>query len=122
MGGSSEAIRRRPDLRVVDLRSQFARAFPRLLLLAAARVLAFTLSLLLFFEFFAARGFPCCLRLRLLQRGREVAELAHLEPLDLRRVTHRARDAGERFWIFRSGDGEDAATGSHRWFLHGIFG
>ena len=31
-------------------------------------------------------------------------------------------DAGERFWIFRSGDGEDAATGSHRWFLHGIFG
>ena len=31
-------------------------------------------------------------------------------------------DAGERFWIFRSGDGEDAATGSHRWFLHGVFG
>lgn len=31
-------------------------------------------------------------------------------------------DTGERFWIFRSGDGEDAATGSHRWFLHGIFG
>ncbi len=31
-------------------------------------------------------------------------------------------DAGERFWIFRSGDGEDATTGSHRWFLHGIFG
>ena len=31
-------------------------------------------------------------------------------------------DAGERFWIFRAGDGEDAATGSHRWFLHGIFG
>ncbi len=31
-------------------------------------------------------------------------------------------DAGERYWIFRSGDGEDAATGSHRWFLHGIFG
>lgn len=31
-------------------------------------------------------------------------------------------EAGERFWIFRSGDGEDAATGSHRWFLHGIFG
>jgi protein ImuB len=31
-------------------------------------------------------------------------------------------DAGERFWIFRSGDGEDAATGSHKWFLHGIFG
>jgi protein ImuB len=31
-------------------------------------------------------------------------------------------DAGERFWIYRSGDGEDAATGSHRWFLHGVFG
>ncbi len=30
--------------------------------------------------------------------------------------------AGERFWIYRSGNGEDAATGSHRWFLHGIFG
>jgi protein ImuB len=31
-------------------------------------------------------------------------------------------DTGERFWIYRSGDGEDGATGSHRWFLHGIFG
>ena len=31
-------------------------------------------------------------------------------------------DAGERFWIFRAGDGTDAATGSHKWFLHGIFG
>jgi protein ImuB len=31
-------------------------------------------------------------------------------------------DVGERFWIFRTGDGEDAATGSHNWFLHGIFG
>jgi protein ImuB len=31
-------------------------------------------------------------------------------------------DAGERYWIFRAGDGENAATGSHRWFLHGIFG
>jgi protein ImuB len=30
-------------------------------------------------------------------------------------------DAGERFWIYRAGDGEDRATGSHRWFLHGIF-
>jgi protein ImuB len=29
--------------------------------------------------------------------------------------------AGERFWIYRAGDGEDQATGSHRWFLHGIF-
>jgi protein ImuB len=31
-------------------------------------------------------------------------------------------DAGERFWIFRAGDGEDSATGSHKWFMHGIFG
>lgn len=31
-------------------------------------------------------------------------------------------ETGERFWIFRAGDGEDAATGSHRWFLHGVFG
>lgn len=30
-------------------------------------------------------------------------------------------DAGERLWIYRSGDGVDAATGSHRWFVHGIF-
>jgi protein ImuB len=31
-------------------------------------------------------------------------------------------EAGERFWIYRSGDGEDTTTGSHKWFLHGIFG
>ncbi len=31
-------------------------------------------------------------------------------------------DGGERYWIFRGGDGEDPETGSHRWFLHGIFG
>jgi protein ImuB len=31
-------------------------------------------------------------------------------------------DSGERFWIYRAGNGEDGATGSHRWFLHGIFG
>jgi protein ImuB len=30
-------------------------------------------------------------------------------------------EAGERFWIFRSGDGEHADTGSQHWFLHGIF-
>jgi protein ImuB len=29
---------------------------------------------------------------------------------------------GERYWVYRAGDGEDAATGSHRWFMHGIFG
>ncbi len=31
-------------------------------------------------------------------------------------------DAGERYWVYRAGDGEDAATGSQRWFLHGVFG
>ena len=31
-------------------------------------------------------------------------------------------DAGERFWLFRSGDGEDATTGSQAWFIHGRFG
>jgi protein ImuB len=31
-------------------------------------------------------------------------------------------DSGERYWIFRSGNGEDPATGSHRWYLHGVFG
>lgn len=30
-------------------------------------------------------------------------------------------DSGERFWIFRSGDGVDAETGSHKWFMHGMF-
>jgi len=31
-------------------------------------------------------------------------------------------EAGERFWLYRAGDGEDPHTGSHRWFLHGLFG
>lgn len=31
-------------------------------------------------------------------------------------------DAGERYWLYRAGDGEDAATGSQGWFMHGIFG
>jgi protein ImuB len=26
------------------------------------------------------------------------------------------------YWVYRAGDGEDPLTGSHRWFLHGIFG
>ena len=30
--------------------------------------------------------------------------------------------AGERYWLYRAGDGEDAATGSQRWFIHGVFG
>jgi protein ImuB len=31
-------------------------------------------------------------------------------------------EAGEKFWIFRAGDGEDKATGAQTWFMHGIFG
>tara|TARA_R110000787_G_scaffold8398_8_gene28032 strand:- start:23678 stop:25087 length:1410 start_codon:yes stop_codon:yes gene_type:complete len=31
-------------------------------------------------------------------------------------------DAGERFWLFRAGDGEDTTTGSQGWFIHGRFG
>lgn len=31
-------------------------------------------------------------------------------------------EAGERYWLYRAGDGEDAASGSQRWFLHGVFG
>ena len=31
-------------------------------------------------------------------------------------------EAGERFWLFRAGDGVDAATGSQAWFIHGRFG
>ncbi|MDK4728752.1 Y-family DNA polymerase [Rhizobium phaseoli] len=30
-------------------------------------------------------------------------------------------ETGERYWIYRSGDGVDLDTGSHRWFLHGTF-
>ncbi len=30
-------------------------------------------------------------------------------------------EAGQRFWLFRNGDGQDAATGDLRWFLHGLF-
>jgi len=30
-------------------------------------------------------------------------------------------EGGERFWIFRDGDGEDLSTGSQRWFMAGVF-
>jgi protein ImuB len=30
-------------------------------------------------------------------------------------------EAGERFWLFRSGDGADPVTGDLRWYMHGIF-
>jgi protein ImuB len=31
-------------------------------------------------------------------------------------------EAGQRFWIFREGDGQDPETGRLDWFLHGFFG
>jgi len=30
-------------------------------------------------------------------------------------------EAGQRFWLFRTGDEADLASGPYRWFLHGIF-
>jgi len=30
-------------------------------------------------------------------------------------------EAGQRFWIFRWGDGEDERTGKRTWFMHGLF-
>lgn len=30
-------------------------------------------------------------------------------------------EGGERLWIFRAGDGVDGDTGSHKWFVQGIF-
>lgn len=43
--------------------------------------------------------------------------------MDVVRDYFRVEDEnGERFWIYRSGDGERPVTGSHRWYLHGIFG
>lgn len=31
-------------------------------------------------------------------------------------------DTGERFWVFRRGDGERSSTGDLTWFVHGLFG
>ncbi len=31
-------------------------------------------------------------------------------------------EAGQRFWLFRRGDGEQVVTGDLAWFLHGMFG
>jgi protein ImuA len=47
--------------------------------------------------------------------GAVVAEVARLSMT----ASRCENEAGERFWNYRSGDGED---GLHRWFLHGIFG
>ena len=30
-------------------------------------------------------------------------------------------EAGARFWLYRSGDGADPATGDRRWYIHGVF-
>ena len=30
-------------------------------------------------------------------------------------------ETGRRFWLYRRGNGQDAATGDLRWFLHGVF-
>jgi hypothetical protein len=38
------------------------------------------------------------------------------------RLLFRRGWAGNRFWIYRSGDGVDPETGSAKWFLHGIYG
>ena len=31
-------------------------------------------------------------------------------------------EAGQRFWLFRRGDGEDPRSGDLSWYLHGVFG
>jgi protein ImuB len=31
-------------------------------------------------------------------------------------------ETGARYWLFRTGDGQDPKTGAHAWFLHGLFG
>jgi protein ImuB len=31
-------------------------------------------------------------------------------------------ELGERYWVYRAGDGIDPETGSHLWFVHGVFG
>lgn len=31
-------------------------------------------------------------------------------------------EGGERFWLFRRGDGVDASTGDRSWYMHGMFG
>ena len=30
-------------------------------------------------------------------------------------------ERGQRYWLFRRGDGQDSATGGLGWFLHGLF-
>jgi protein ImuB len=51
------------------------------------------------------------------ERWKRDAELAAIR--DYFRVEDQA---GERYWIYRTGNGGDPGTGSHLWYLHGVFG
>ena len=31
-------------------------------------------------------------------------------------------EGGERFWLFRRGDGVEGSTGDLSWYMHGLFG
>ncbi len=44
------------------------------------------------------------------------------QPFAVRDYYQVETESGGRYWLFRLGDGESAATGSMRWFLHGAFG
>lgn len=46
---------------------------------------------------------------------------ANAEIGTVRDYFHVEDDDGENFWIFRSGDGERAESGSQAWFMHGLF-
>lgn len=47
------------------------------------------------------------------------ADAEHMAVRDYFRVEV---EGGERFWIFRRGDGVEAETGDLSWYLHGVFG
>ncbi|MGA1853840.1 MULTISPECIES: DUF6504 family protein [Sphingobium] len=43
------------------------------------------------------------------------------QPLSVRDYYQVETVSGGRYWLFRAGDGESAATGPMRWFIHGAF-
>lgn len=43
------------------------------------------------------------------------------QPLSVRDYYQVETISGGRYWLFRAGDGENASTGSMRWFIHGAF-
>jgi len=43
------------------------------------------------------------------------------QPFSVRDYYQVETEAGGRYWLFRLGDGENPATGSMRWFIHGAF-